>query len=77
VLAHNHPRGLPIASGNDLEVTRNIDSALSTVAIPLIEHIIVTENSYSAIVRSQKGMLRASPSNGAVDEAFYKSFYLD
>ncbi|MBQ9162995.1 MAG: RadC family protein [Clostridia bacterium] len=77
VLAHNHPRGLPIASGNDLEVTRNIDSALSTVAIPLIEHIIVTENSYAAIVRSQKGMLRASPVTGLIDEGFYKSFYLD
>lgn len=77
VLAHNHPRGLPIASGNDLEVTRNIDCALATLSIPLIEHIIVTENSYATIVRSQKGMLRASPAKGTVDEEFYKSFYLD
>jgi DNA repair protein RadC len=77
VLAHNHPRGLPIASGNDLEVTRNIDCALATVSIPLIEHIIVTENSYATIVRSQKGMLRAAPTTGLIDEEFYKTFYLD
>jgi DNA repair protein RadC len=77
VLAHNHPRGLPIASGNDLEVTRNIDCALSTVSIPLIEHIIVTENSYATIVRAQKGMLRAAPTTGLIDEEFYKTFYLD
>lgn len=77
VLAHNHPRGLPIASGNDLEVTRNIDCALATVSIPLIEHIIVTENSYATIVRSQKGMLRAAPTTGIIDEEFYKMFYLD
>lgn len=75
VLAHNHPKGLPMASGSDNDVARNIDAALSTVSIPLLEHIIVTEHSYAPSLVVQKGVLRCSPMTGQIDESFYRRFY--
>ncbi len=77
VLAHNHPRGLAIPSGSDCEITEVISNALDILGIPLLEHLIVTENSYSPILRRQKGTLRASPITGHLDEGFYRHFYGD
>jgi DNA repair protein RadC len=75
VLAHNHPRGLAIPSGADLEVTRNVECALETIGVPLLEHMIVTENNYAPILRHHKGLLRASPRTGQIDREFYQRFY--
>ena len=75
VLAHNHPRGLAIPSGADHQVTQTVESALETLGIPLLEHIIVTENRYAPIVRHHRGLLRASPVTGLVDGEFYRRFY--
>ena len=77
VLAHNHPRGLAIPSGADLEVTQTVESALETLGVPLLEHIIVTENRCAPILRRHKGLLRASPVDGVADAAFYTRFYGD
>jgi DNA repair protein RadC len=75
VLSHNHPKGLTIPSGSDIEVTQTVESALETLGIPLLEHIIVTENSYAPIMRHHKGMLRSSPLTGKLDKGFYQRFY--
>ena len=75
VLAHNHPMGLAIPSGSDIEVTQSVDNALETIGVPLLEHIIVTENSYAPILRQRKGLLRSSPVTGMVDKSFYEKFY--
>ena len=75
VLAHNHPFGLTIPSGADLEVTRTVDQALDIIGAPLLEHIIVTENNYAPILRHNKGVLRASPVTGEIDRGFYQKFY--
>ena len=75
VLAHNHPMGLAIPSGSDLEVTRTVDQALEIIGVPLLEHVVVTENSYAPILRHNKGVLRASPVTGEVDREFYRRFY--
>ena len=75
VLAHNHPMGLAIPSGSDLEVTRTVDQALEIIGVPLLEHIVVTENSYAPILRHNKGILRASPVTGELDKGFYQRFY--
>ena len=75
VLAHNHPMGLTVPSGSDLEVTRSVDQALEIIGVPLLEHIIVTENGYAPILRHHKGILRASPKTGEIDRAFYRQFY--
>lgn len=75
VLAHNHPHGLAIPSGADLEVTQTVECALETIGVPLLEHLIVTENSYAPILRHHKGLLRSSPKTGQIDKAFYLRFY--
>ena len=75
VLAHNHPLGLAIPSGSDIEVTQSVDNALETIGVPLLEHIIVTEHSYAPIMRHHKGLLRASPETGLIDKRFYEIFY--
>lgn len=75
VLAHNHPMGLAIPSGADIEVTQSVDNALETIGVPLLEHIIVTENSYAPILRQRKGLLRSSPMTGMIDKSFYERFY--
>ena len=75
VLAHNHPMGLAIPSGADIEVTQSVDNALETIGVPLLEHIVVTENSYAPIMRHNKGLLRTSPVTGMVDKGFYERFY--
>ncbi len=75
VLAHNHPRGLTIPSGADIEITQSVENALETVSIPLLEHMIVTENSYAPIMRHRKGLLRCSPVTGMIDSDFYRHFY--
>jgi DNA repair protein RadC len=75
VLAHNHPKGLTIPSGADYTVTQTVESALETIGVPLLEHIIVTENSYAPIMRQHKGLLRSSPVDGKIDKEFYQRFY--
>ena len=75
VLAHNHPRGLAIPSSSDHQVTQTLESALETLGIPLLEHVIVTENRYAPIVQPHHGLLRASPVTGMIDQEFYRRFY--
>ncbi len=75
VLAHNHPRGLAIPSGNDREITSMVSEGLQLIGVQLLEHIIVTENSCAPLVRHQKGLLRTDPATGRVDEGFYRRFY--
>ena len=52
VIAHNHPGGLAIPSGDDLATTRTMQDAFSAVGIPLLEHIVVAGNSYTPILYS-------------------------
>lgn len=75
VLVHNHPRGLAIPSGSDHQVTQTVESALETLGVPLLEHIIVTENRYAPVVKQHRGLLRSSPVTGMIDKEFYSHFY--
>ncbi len=75
VLAHNHPRGLAIPSGADIEVTQAVENSLESVGVSFLEHMIVTENSYAPILRHRKGLLRSSPVTGMIDRSFYQTFY--
>lgn len=75
VLAHNHPKGIAVPSSADLDVTRQIESALELIGVPLLEHLIITEFSEAPILRPRRGMTRLSPTSGKVDAAFYRFFY--
>jgi len=41
ILVHNHPSGDPAPSRADIEITRDIKAALTTVAVAVHDHIIV------------------------------------
>lgn len=41
VLAHNHPNGVAIPSGDDILTTGKIAAALSAVGIELVDHIVI------------------------------------
>lgn len=52
VLAHNHPRGLTLPSGDDLAVTQEVYQALRLVNIQLLDHLIFNENEYVSFAQT-------------------------
>lgn len=52
VLAHNHPSGLAVPSGDDIHTTRRLAMALSAVEIQLVDHIVVADNDFVSMVQS-------------------------
>ncbi len=46
ILAHNHPGGILSPSKSDIEATKKVISALETVNIEVIDHIIVAGDKY-------------------------------
>lgn len=53
VLAHNHPSGLAIPSGEDVETTLRLDEALDCVEIQLVDHFVVAGEDFVSIVQSR------------------------
>ena len=53
VLAHNHPSGVAVPSADDIQTTRRLAAALSTIDIKLIDHIVVAENDYVSMAESR------------------------
>ena len=52
VLAHNHPSGLALPSGEDVETTRRIAAALNAVEINLADHIVVADEDFVSVAQS-------------------------
>ena len=52
ILAHNHPSGIAVPSGEDVQTTQRVSAALSTVDIVLVDHIIVADDDYVSMVQS-------------------------
>lgn len=52
VLAHNHPSGVALPSGEDIQTTRRIALALSAVEITLADHIVVADEDYVSMAQS-------------------------
>ena len=50
VLAHNHPGGIATPSQEDVRLTRDMETALELVGVPLIEHLVFTERAYFPII---------------------------
>lgn len=55
ILAHNHPGGSQQPSNSDLEVTKKITSALKTINVSVIDHIIVADDKFTSF--AEKGLL--------------------
>lgn len=45
IAVHNHPSGDPEPSNPDIDMTRQLKSALKTIGVTLLDHIIVTSGS--------------------------------
>ena len=49
IVAHNHPSGNLEASQQDHQVTKKLVNAGKVLDLPLIDHLIITDESYSSI----------------------------
>ena len=49
IIAHNHPSGDPEPSPEDVALTRRLSDAAKIVGIELLDHVIVTNNSFSSM----------------------------
>lgn len=52
IVSHNHPGGSLSASSQDISLTNKINTALKTVNIKLVDHIIVAEDKYISLAQS-------------------------
>ena len=52
ILAHNHPSGIALPSGEDVQTTQRVAAALSTVDIVLADHIIVADDDFVSMAQS-------------------------
>ncbi len=49
LLVHNHPSGDPTPSKDDIEITKRIHEASRIMNIPLVDHIIIGDNTYMSL----------------------------
>ena len=49
-LAHNHPSGEHSPSHDDISITKRLLEVSKTIGIPIIDHIIVSDNGYVSII---------------------------
>ncbi len=54
ILAHNHPSGDPMPSEADLKVTQKLLKLGNELQIPLFDHLVIGESSYTSIKRHMK-----------------------
>jgi DNA repair protein RadC len=58
ILLHNHPSGDPSPSREDIAVTRRLVQAGEIMDIPVLDHIIIGNNSFASL--KEKGLMEAS-----------------
>jgi len=51
ILAHNHPTDLPLASDEDIQLTKALVGACWSVDIPILDHLIIGRNSFLSLKR--------------------------
>ena len=49
LLVHNHPSGDPTPSRQDIQITRQMYQAAEILNIPLVDHIIIGDNTYTSL----------------------------
>lgn len=75
VLAHNHPQGLALPSGRDIEVTETLIGAFDSIGVTMLEHLVLADGRFYPILQQHYGSLRKHPSTGQLDSGFYTDFY--
>ena len=66
MLSHNHPRGLPTPSHEDINTTRQVSKMLGLLGISLVDHIIVAKGT-AVSLRDCGKMPYYDPLRGEVD----------
>ena len=61
ILAHNHPKGLPLASFEDIETTRRLKGLFSQIDVELVDHFIIAEGRYSSIDKEHFRLIMNGP----------------
>ena len=54
ILVHNHPSGDPMPSKNDINFTSRLRFACDMIDIKLLDHIIITKDSFFSFERQKK-----------------------
>lgn len=49
IVAHNHPSGDPTPSREDIDVTRRLLQAGEILGIPVMDHVVIGDGSYTSI----------------------------
>ena len=76
VLSHNHPRGIPIPSDEDMFTTQRIASMFELLGITMLEHIIVVGEQYMPVMHDRFGMRRSFPDCSVLrGEGDLRAFY--
>lgn len=44
ILSHNHTNGIPIPSKSDIEATKKLKTALQSISVRLVDHVIVSQS---------------------------------
>ena len=52
ILAHNHPSGIALPSAEDIAATMQAKSALATIDVNLVDHIIVADGDFVSLAQS-------------------------
>ena len=55
ILVHNHPSGNAEPSPEDIKVTKSLADIAATLSIKILDHVIITENSYTSM--KEKGLI--------------------
>lgn len=52
ILAHNHPGGVAVPSGDDVQTTLSVGKALKTVDVILADHIVFSNTAYTSMYQT-------------------------
>lgn len=75
VVAHNHPNGLAVPSGEDINTTEQLRAAFDLMGIQMLEHIVIAGRNYAPILKRRGYSVNGGlvwMSNGQINiENFY------
>lgn len=69
VISHNHPNGIAVPSIDDLETTTALMHLFDAINTPLLEHILVADNTYTPIIYNQLGERRLLPDSSTLSSS--------
>ena len=76
VLSHNHPTGIAVPSFEDIATTKAAAELLESIDVPLLEHIIVANNTYLPLLSHLEGQFEYCPDRTLLSaKVDMKSFY--